>query len=261
LADYRGAPIELAAALLEDADGVIDVDVPFAGEARSVRAAAGAALRARIAGLAAKPFDALSRLTGDGQAPAGAVPFVAGDPSLDDRALASIAQLARLLEARPRLGVRVHGAYAAGADREALARQQIELHVSLATAEPGALRAAPEPVDFGSVRVHDVLDEFAGERLPAAQVQRIAARYDCEGEPASPCRQAYYAEIFDALVANEEIAATALRRLGRFRAQSVADGLRRQGIAADRIVVDADAIETPFDVGLPLELTARPPER
>ena len=56
-------------------------------------------------------------------------------------------------------------------------------------------------------------------------------------------------------MANEEIASTTLNRLGRFRAQSVADALRQRGIADGRIEVGAGSVvETPYGVGLPVDL-------
>jgi hypothetical protein len=255
-ADADGS-LELAAALLENTEGIIELELPFAGSAPSVRFAAADALRGRIAALTATPFDELAPLTAGVTNTVHAVPFLPGDTALGDWALATIAQLANALNARPRLGLRVLGGFDAEADRAALARQQIQLHVLLATAGPVA-QGRPQPVDFGSPRAQDVLDEFAGERLPSERVAEIADRFDCEGSLVPLCRRAYYASIFDALVANEDITLTSLNRLGRFRAQSVVDALTQQGIAPERIEIvgGADVVESPYGVGLPVEFTA-----
>ncbi len=245
--------LDLAAALLVNADGVIDLNIPFAG---NVGNAAADALRARLATLAATPFDAVaSMLAGDVDA-VRTVPFVPGDAALGDLALATIDQLADVLNARPRLGLRVHSGYDASADRNELARQQIQLHVLLATAGP-SLQARPQPVDFNAARAQDVLDEFARERLPAARVDEIAALFNCESAIASLCRRAYYAALFNALVASEEITDGALNRLGRFRAQSIVEALTQRGINSARIevVTGVETIDNPFGIGLPIELT------
>jgi hypothetical protein len=253
--------LDLAVALLADADGVIDLNLPFAGNARSVRFAAADAIRARIATLTATPFDAIAPLIAGDVDAVRAVAFVPGNASLGDRALAVIDQLAAVLIARPQLGLRVHGGFALNADRNELARQQIQLHVLLATAGPSA-QARPRPIDFSSARAQDVLDEFGGERLPAERVEEIAAVFECEGAIALLCRRAYYTALFDALVANEEITDGALNRLGRFRAQSVVEALTQRGISAARIEVasGAEVIDSPFGIGLPVEFTvaARP---
>jgi hypothetical protein len=256
------ASLNLATALLEDSEGVIQLDLPFAGSARSVRFAAADALRARVGALTSTPFDELAPLTAGVTADVRAVPFQPGDTAVGDWALAAIEQLANALKERPRLGLRVHGGYDEQADRAALARQQIQMHVLLATAGPDAQAARPRPVDFGSARSQDVLDEFAGQRLPPERVADISNRFDCEGALVPLCRRAYYASIFDALVANEEITSTTLTRLARFRAQSVADALSEQGIAAERIeiVMGGDVAESPFGIGLPVELIVAEPD-
>lgn len=252
-----GPSLELATALLEDTDGIIEIDLPFAGNTGTVRDAAGAALTARLATVTATPFDILEPLPDGARATANAVPFLPGDAALNDSALAMIARLADALNARPRLGMRVHGGYDATVDRDALARQQIELHVQLATAGPST-QARPAPVDFGSERAQDVLDEFAAERLPAERVAALANRFECEGAFVAVCKRTYYELIFDELVENEGITPTALNRLGRFRALSVVDALRQHGIADERIelVTGSDVVDSPFGVGLRVELTA-----
>lgn len=247
--------LDLAAALLANSDGVIDLDLPFAGSGGSVRSAAAFALRARMAALTATPFDAVAPLVDGNVEALRAVPFVPGDAALGDLAHAAIDRLSALLTARPRLGLRVQGGYDARADRNALARQQIQLHVLLATAGPSA-QARPQPVDFGSERAQDVLDEFAGERLPAERVASIAAGFACDEAVADLCRRGYYAAVFDALVANAEITDGALNRLGRFRAQSVVEALTERGIDAARVEVTTGArvLESPFGIGLPVDL-------
>jgi hypothetical protein len=250
-----GPSLELAAALLENANGVIEMQLPFASNTGTVRAAAAAALEARIAAVTETPFDTLAPLIGDEGADA--MPFLPGDAALNDRALVAIGRLADALNARPRLGLKVYAGYDPRVDRDALAKQQIELHVQLATAGPGE-SARPADVDLGSARVRDVLDEFAGERLPAERVAELRGRYECEGALASVCERVYYESIFDALVTNEEIAPTALNRLGRFRALSVIDALGERGIANERIelVTGGEVVDTPFGIGLPVELAA-----
>jgi hypothetical protein len=255
----EGQSLDLAVALLENADGSIDVDLPFVGASRRVRSAVSDALSARIAALTATPFAALQSGAGDTAVP-GVVPFTPGEAALNDRALATIGQLAEALNARPRLGLRVLGGYDEQADRTALARQQIQLHVLLATAGP-TINARPRPVDFASPRAQDVLDEFAGERLAAERVTEIERLFDCgDGDLALLCRRGYYAAIFDALVANEEIANPALNRLARFRALSIVDALTGVGIEPARLEVDTGfgTIDTPFGIGLQVELTVAP---
>lgn len=249
--------LELAVALLEDARGVIELAVPLATSpgTRGIGGVIKEALQARIATLSAAPFVELGALAARDAETLRAVPFVPGDAGLTAAALDTIAGLGDALSQRPRLGLRVTGGFDAAIDRDALAKQQIELHVLLATAGPSP-QARAQPVDFASPRAQDVLDEFAAERLAAAQVEALATRFDCSGALNALCRRAYYAAVFDALVANEAIETATLTRLGRFRAQSVANSLSELGIAAERIEVTSGAATgSGRGIGLPLELT------
>jgi hypothetical protein len=135
--------------------------------------------------------------------------------------------------------------------------QQIELHVLLDTAGPQARSA---PIDFESPRAQDILDEFAGERLSASQRTSIAARFDFDrdGDVEPAWRAVYYRALAEALAANETIADTALMRLGRFRAQSIANALTELGIPAERVEIgrgdlavqgDRQHIRVPIHVG------------
>jgi len=254
--------LELAVALLENTDGRVELAAAFSGDASDVRGHIGAALEARAADLAAAPFLALAAFVPQPDGAAGSlqsVSFAPGETELGPQAQATVDALAAALAQRPRLGVRVHGAVDPEADRLALARSQIELHVTLATA--GAVfQARPEPVDFASPRAQDILDEFAGERLPPERVTAIARSFNCGENPPPACRTAYYAAIFDALAANEPIPESTVTRLGRFRAQAVAEAFEQRGIGAERIAVVAGAARTSAGadgVELPLELFPR----
>jgi hypothetical protein len=248
--------LDLAAALLEDPHGIIELELPFNTfvQPRGIRSILSAALRTRVTAITAMPFFELGALVESGRDTLRAVPFEPGAAGLEAQAQITLDALAAALRERPRVALRVLGGFDALADRDALARQQIELHVQLASADPSP-QARPQPVDFASPRAQDVLDEFAGERLPAAQLAAIAARFDCSDTSDATCRTAYYAAVFDALVANETIANGTLSRLGRFRAQSVAEALVERGIAADRISVGTGAPMTIAGaVGLPVEV-------
>ena len=254
LASAHDRSLELAAALLEDAQGVMQIDVDFTTRAGSIEDAAGTALEGQLAALAAAPFAELGAIVGREADALRVVPFEAGTAALGANSLDAIDALATALRERPRLGTRLPRGFDPVIDRDALARQQIGLHVLLATAGVSG-QARPESVDFASPRTHGVLSEFANERLTPAQLASIAGRFECGAEVA--CPGGYYVAVFDALVANEPIPEAALNRLGRFRAQSIADALAERGIEPARVVpvtyaTDASA---PLRVVVPIEVS------
>ena len=257
-----GLPLDLAAALLTDASGRLELAAPISARADAgVPAAVSAAVRARLEAIAAAPFEVLGRLVElDGRTLAG-VEFEPGAAEFSDFGAAGVRALAAALAQRPKLALRAHGGFDPRVDRDALAARQIELHVLIATAGP-QMRARPEPVNFASPRAQDVLDEFAGERLPPQRLEAIAARFslDPDWAPDAPARVAYYRAVFAALVASETIADSALTRLGRFRAQSIAHALAELGVEPERVLIgggDLRVAAGPRGVQVPLDVTAR----
>lgn len=226
---------ELLLALLEDPRGEARLAVPVAMRAGTpVSLAVNQAVREYAREAVAFPAAALGRALGLPGAPPMAVRFEPGAAALTPAATETLSELADALSLRPRLGVAVPARIDPQLDRDALARQQVELHVTLATAR-SAFRARPQPVDFASARAQDVLDEFAGERLAADELAAISAQHERTGPPEA--RAPYYRAVFAALVDRERIERAALERIGRFRAQSIAEALASAGLATERVAL------------------------
>lgn len=233
-----GWPLELAIALLEDPAGRIEIVLPLRTgpiTAEAVPGALLATLRDRVDGLAASPFEEMARIAGRPDATLGALPFEPGSAEITPVAASRLEVLGAALMARPGLAIDVHPGLDPDTDRQALAARQVRLHVDLATsAPPGA--AQQEPIELDDPRVRGILDEFGSTRLTPAIHAAISDRH--------PDRDsAYYAALFEALVANETVPDTALQRLARYRAQSVIDTLRGHGVSPERLT-QGEAIET-----------------
>lgn len=236
-------PLALAAALLEDPAGRLELSVPLAAPLQRpdayVPAVVGEALAAAVSRTAAEPFDALGRIVGAAAPMLASVPFAAGSAEITAQAAMRLSRLAAALQQRPKLALTVVAGFDRKLDRDALAAQQIRLHVALATAGATQFSPAqfgePPPIDFASPRAQDVLDEFAGERLDAERVQTIASLFPGSAATDPAAREDYYRALFDALVAQESITDAALTRLGRYRAQSIVDTLRRLDVDAARL--------------------------
>jgi hypothetical protein len=251
----------MAIALLENTDGDISMEIPLASD-EPVATQIVEHVSDRISAVGTTPFAALAALVDRDAAPISAIEFTPGTAEPTPRGEEAVAALAAALRLRPRLGLRIEPNQQAELDRAALARAQVVLHVTLATAQ--AERAAA--IDFASQRAQDVLDEFARERLDAAALEEIGASFvfGPAAPPAEPERVAYYHALFEALVAREPIMDAALRRLANFRARAVARQLAEMGIAESRFVA-RDAHELPVDdvlaaVSLALEPAPVPDE-
>jgi hypothetical protein len=219
-------PLELAVALLEDDAGLIAFQVPV--EQRLVTSGFDpAALFAQaftdyVIELTSKPLENLAELAGAPDLDLGAIEFLAGSAEIIDESATKLAVLDSVLERRPKLGLIAYPGYDPVIDREALARQQIRLHVVLATSSRPPGQANDASIDFADPKVHSVLEEFATNRLSTERRSAIDSRF-------SDRNATYYRAVFDALVANEQVGEATLNRLAGFRARSVVDSLVASG--------------------------------
>lgn len=252
----RDGVLPLAVALHQDARGRIDITLPVPplSLTRDLAPAdiIAAALGEFFASMSSSPFAAL-RETSEAalERPAGEslgrLEFAAGSADILPATEAKLESLGAALASRPKLGLRVPALFAPAADRHALARSAVRLHVNLATSA-GPPGASPTPLDVDDPKVRGVLDEFAGSRLSASRLARLTERFPDNDS-------ARYRAIFEALVANESVTDTVLRRLARYRAQSVRDRLASLGIADARLELSED-VGTTDAVGdfVPVEL-------
>jgi len=226
-------PIDLAVALLEDRVGILRieraVEQPSVGTGVEPGRKLSLMLSTALNYAARNPFEVLGDIVGESPSALRQLDFLPGSAELVAPSTRRLDALARVLERRPRLGLVMHPAYDPVADRDALARQQVRLHVLLATSArpPGA--ADDAQLDFSDGKVHGVLDEFTSTRLPQSVRSALAEEHPEQSE-------AYYRAAFDALVSNQAVDDAALRRLARYRVQSAIGELVRLGIDADRLV-------------------------
>lgn len=231
-------PLSLAAALVTDERDQIDISIPMlhSGIDDDLVPLIADSLTSFIRELAATPFDVLAVLVGRENEELGRLAFPPGSADLTPATAEKIALLAQALTRRPLLGLRTFPAYDPAADRDAIAARQVRLHVSLATSAAPSGLATQTQLDFDDPKVRAILDEFAGARLRESRRNAILNRFDDK-------ESAYYRAVFDALIANEIVSETALRRLARFRATSVTDAFASNGVDEGR-VLPADEIET-----------------
>jgi hypothetical protein len=125
-AGERDLPLELAVALLTDAQGRIDLDIPVRGDLNDPKFDLGG-LVARAIGnvvqrVASAPFRALASLVGERGTDLDRVRFEPGSAALGPPAQERVAGVAKALAARPQLAVTVQGGYDPEGDLAALRR-------------------------------------------------------------------------------------------------------------------------------------------
>ncbi len=242
-------PLDLAVALLTDNNGQISISIPVStgriDNEFQTEAVLGDAFSDFVSAIADSPFAVLGELAGWSGPDLGHIAFDSGSAALTASSSGQLAVLATALEQRPALGLRVNGRYDRVADRNVLARQQMRLHVALASSTGPPGRAALTPLEFTDPKVISILNEFAATRLSSENLTTIRERYPEQAV-------AYYDAVFEALVANEAVSATALNSLARFRAQSIVNELIAAGIDSDRLQVNTkiESVEERGQTGL-----------
>ncbi|MDX2417602.1 MAG: DUF748 domain-containing protein [Xanthomonadales bacterium] len=233
----RELPLELAVALVRDENDRIKISIPVPPGRLDENLHPGSLVSRGFGNLVQSitksPFHTLGELAGVSSQHLEQVVFIPGAAALSESAARKLDILATALVQRPGLGLKVNGRFDEVADRQALARKQVGLHVALATSAGPPGRDVPGAIDFDDSKVISVLNEFAGERLSEVQLTALQVQHPQQGS-------AYYAAVFEVLVENEAVSRTALKSLARYRARTIADQLAASGVDPARLQIGSE---------------------
>lgn len=228
-------PVLLAVALLKDANGVIDLDLPISGTLDDPQFSVFGLIVRVIVNLIGKaataPFAILGALVGGGEE-LSFVEFAAGSTTLDPEGAARVEKLAKALGSRPGLKVDVTGRVDDASDRDALARVAVEQALRAAKTQALAGRkdapASPDAVVLSAEERPQWL-AAAYKALPAEARKRDAQA----PEPPSA------AEMEAALATHVKPDDATVGKLGLERARVAKEALVARGVAAERVFLVA----------------------
>jgi hypothetical protein len=225
-------PLHLAIALLKDAQGRIDLDLPVRGNLNDPRVSLpgllGKVLRGAIRKVVAAPFSLLAGLAGAGEEELRYVGFNPGEAELGTEQAAQLSKLGKALRERPALYLQVTGVAGPERDREALAEQDLIDRLKIAK-----LMEEGRPVDAASVRA---------TLLSRSEYERYLARlYHREtGGDADTSIEA----MKRALREPGAVTRTRLRVLAQERTAAIRDYLvRSEGLKPERIFIGEVRVE------------------
>lgn len=233
-------PLELAVALLADAEGRINLDIPVRGSLNDPQFDLGT-IMARAFGNVLKrvvsaPFRALTRALGGGR-DAGAVAFDPGSAALTPPAEEELARIARALEERPRLAIEVRAGFDATRDPRALRVRAARDEVARAA----GVKGVPDLSDPKMVRAAERLYlRRGGDRATLAELRKDEPRYV----------RALLTKLAETVPGD----AAALEPLAQARAQAVRSALLEHGVAEARVRVAPPSEQQAGDRGVPTEL-------
>lgn len=242
-------PLELAIALLKNADGVIDIDLPVAGDLQDPKfdygAVIGKAIGNLIVGIVAAPFKALAALFGGDSRDLDSIDFEPGVASLAPPERGKLQIVARALRERPELRLTVDPVFAPGADREALKSVAVRRAVLARMGVALAADEDPGPLDLANEPVRRALEaEFAAKHPEAA-----------ERGPAPAASKDFHRGLLDRLIREHSLEDAALRELARERGAAIVAELTTEGgVEAARVTLAEAVAAEAGDAGVAAKL-------
>jgi hypothetical protein len=250
--DFKGMklPIGLAIAVLEDSDGMIDVNIPIKGNVDSPEFSMGhlfwQALRNVLSSIVTAPFRALASLFGDEGLDG--IYTGAGESVITPPEQEKLEKVAKLLEKKSNAIVEFYGTYDPQIDRQELARVNADRAILLAA---GFKLKDSEPLPNPSLsdpRVQSGLKSAYG-----SQVGRIKLAQQLLKLPNTPARwETLRKELIDA----QKINKARLTALANDRANNARDAfLKNAPDMKDRVRVGKAQEVKAEDAGIPLGIS------
>lgn len=254
--DAVNLPLGLAIALLEDSDGVIDIDMPVEGNLSNPDFKYGAvvwgAFVNMITGIVTSPFRFLGSILGIDGDELKAVAFEPGSIELLPPEKEKLDTLAKALKKRPKLELGVTGMYDVKSDRYALQYAK-------------ALALVLSKVDSEKMKKDETLalpiaEEILNEEIGEDALGAIREKLHKEFEDDDSYREKYYAVLKEKLVGLQKVSDEELITLAGTRAKAIATYLEAEtGTAPQRIRLEAvqsaeESGETPVKNELSIEV-------
>ena len=256
-------PLDLAVALLEDADGVIDLGLPVKGDLDAPEFSFGALVWKAFVNLLTKivtsPFRALGALLpGGGEESFKSVAFEPGRPDVPPPEKEKLVRLAEALQKRPQLKLVVQGRYNPETDLQELRTARLRRALAISLGRKLRRSSEPGPVDFGSPETGKALEAMFTERFGAEALKALTDEQKAAEDKAKKAAAAKGAAsaaqggamdpgqlakaMFARLAASEPIGEAELTQLAEARAQAIVAELVDTGrLPAERIAVKPPA--------------------
>ena len=173
--EAKNLPLDLAIAILQDADGRIDLGLPVSGSLDDPQFSYGGiiwkAITNVITRIATAPFRALGALFGGGEK-FESIAFEAGDSRLTPPEREKLVKLAGALLKRPGLSLAVHGVYAQ-VDRAALQDRQLRRAIAEKTGQVVEGDKDPGPISTRQPKIQTALENLYADRFGSGELAAV----------------------------------------------------------------------------------------
>jgi hypothetical protein len=253
--DAADLPLDLAIAILEDTDGLIDLDLPISGSLDDPSFSYGGifwkAFKNVLTKIVTAPFRVLGKLFGGDGENFDGILFTAGTSEVSPPELEKLANVSKALAKREALMLGIVPSYNLALDTQAIKqntyRQQVveEMGVKL---EPGQ---KPGPVDLANEDVQDAVDTLYNELTNKGLFKSLVSKLQTPEE-------GHYEKAQASLIESIEVTETDLKALALARAEAIKVALLANGISPERVsVVDKAEAKEGDDVKVAMKLDVK----
>ncbi|HYQ61508.1 MAG TPA: DUF748 domain-containing protein [Desulfatiglandales bacterium] len=230
-------PLDLALALLKDADGKIDLGLPVSGDLDNPQFSYGQLILKAIVNLFTKiitaPFALLGQLIGVESSKLDWVGFEPGIVTLPPPEREKLKQLAEALKKRPNLKLEVQGCFDAKADAEAMKSLSLRREIASQAGIQLKPEEDPGPMDFSDLKSQKAMEMIYSKRLSPDALAELKKSFEKPAEKSSGEKKAeaaagqgdagpdLYQKIYDKLLETEPLGEARLAETARQRAEAI----------------------------------------
>lgn len=231
--DAANLPLDLAIAILEDSDGVIDLDLPVSGSLDDPKFSLGGIMWKAFTNVVTKivtaPFSALGKLFGSSEK-LEAIVFDAGNATILPPEMEKLKSVGTALSKRQQLKLGIVPGYDLAIDtraiQEATLRRQVAEEVGVRL-EPGQ---APGPIDLNNPKVQSAIQTLHDRLTNKGLLKRLAAKL--EKTPAG-----FYEQAQETLTTSIQVTDADLLNLSKTRASTIQKTLLESGVSPERVEI------------------------
>ena len=278
--DAMKLPLDLAIALLEDSNGVIDLDLPISGSLDDPQFSYGKIVWKAIVNVLTKlvtaPFRVLGKLLGVSAEKLENVVFDPGSNILLPPEQEKLKTLAEAMAKRPALTLTIEPGYDPETDRHALQEQAMRREVAAGIGLKLAPDEEPGPVDVNIYKAQTLLEDLYAERFGKEDYAKLRTLYREKEKGGGPSladtqlverlgrkfktrdpgpTSAFHTELLERLTRKIEIDDSALVKLAEARGQAMRESLVKQGLDSGRVSVAAPAKQAAKDKLVPSKMS------
>jgi hypothetical protein len=233
--DAADLPLDLAIAILEDSDGVIDLDLPISGSLDDPQFSYGSivwkAIKNVLTKIVTSPFRALGKLFGGSGENVDAIVFEAGEATLAPPEQEKLKAVSQALSKRQGLALTVTPSYDLALDSRAIQEQTLRQKVA---AEMGLKLEADQkagPIDLTNPKVQKAIDSLHDELTNKGLLKRLKDKFE---KPPS----GHYEDAQEKLTQSIEVKESDLIKLAHTRGEAIRVVLVAAGIDTQRVRIE-----------------------